>query len=204
MPIPVLYKVEGIGNDMWRFCANQTKNKWQDIEDMEKNLWQSLSRNVFFPGLKRLTDFTIKLIVYCFASIKSKNNNLFLHLRTFQNFWKIMEIQWRKIIYVIFNLIENFFLPSWKTKILTINIVDVHERFLWYSFQINWMINEGWGNFIIIIIFFISYPLVSVVVSQISWNSHEVISRHIQITFLKFQTHRIYQSCKLHQPGRSP
>ena len=47
----------------------------------KKSLTAVISKCVFSRFEK--TQTTIKLIVYCFASIESTNNGLFLHLRTF-------------------------------------------------------------------------------------------------------------------------
>ena len=36
-----------------KILCQSNKNKWQDTEDMEKILWQPLSRNVFFSGFEK-------------------------------------------------------------------------------------------------------------------------------------------------------
>lgn len=91
---------------------------------MEKNIWQSFSQRVYFLDLKSPTNFTINLIVYCFASMKSINKGLFFNVRTLENIGKIMDTG-EKIKGVLSYLF--FFFYQAKKQILSFEVVHFYK-----------------------------------------------------------------------------
>lgn len=129
MPFSVLNKVESINNNLWRFCANQTKNKWQDTENVEKkSLTAIILKSIF-------SDFEMSHRLYF------RSDHLLLWINGSTNFWHFFKQQTyreQKIKSVIFCFISLFiFFTKPKSFIL---IFWSRYTYLFFPLQIKWMI----------------------------------------------------------------
>ena len=108
----------------------------------KKSLTAVFSKSVFFEfemfhSLYYKSDFKLDCINKVYIQLP-----IFLPVEIF-NFWKVTEIQEaeKKRCEIFYFFL--FFLPGRNWKLLTDKILDIYIKFLWYFFQIEWLINKS-------------------------------------------------------------